>query len=160
MLPFVAGVAVVAAIAGGLLWWQAATSPAVATAQARDLVLDAGSRALVELNTIASDDADAAADRWERNATGPLLAQLRKQREQTVTAAKAARTSSTARPLQAAVTELDRAAGTARLLAALEVRVTTADGQVATKRTRLAAALTRTPDGWLLSEVDVVGLST
>lgn len=155
-----AGLAVLAAVAGAALWWQAATDPVVDVAQTRDVALDAGSRALVELNTIASDDADAAVGRWERGATGPLLEQLQKQREQNVAAARVAKTTASARLLRAAVTELDPKAGTGRVIAALEVRVTTADGQVATKRSRLDAVLARTPDGWKLTAVEVVGLST
>lgn len=160
LLAVLAGFAVLAAAAGGALWWQAAADPSVTAAQTRDVVLAAGSRALVELNTIASDDADAAVGRWERDATGSLLEQLQKKREQNVAAARAARTSASARLLRAAVTELDPSAGTARVIAALEVSVTTADGQVAAKRSRLDAVLTRTSDGWKLSGVEVVGLST
>jgi Mce-associated membrane protein len=155
-----AGLAVLAACVGALLCWQAATDQDVQLAHTREIVLDAGSRALVDLNTIAADDPAAGLDRWVRGATGPLLEQLQEQREQHLAAARDAGTSTSARLLQAAVTELDVEGGTARLIAALEVTVTAADGALEPKRTRLDAELARTPEGWKVAAVEVVGIST
>lgn len=160
LLAALAGLAVLAAGVGGLLWWQAATDPDVQLARTRDVVLDAGSRVLVDLNTIARDDAVAGLDRWERGATGPLLEQLQEQRELNLAAVREAGTSTSARLLRAAVTEVDVDGGTARVIAALEVTVTAADGQVTPKRTRLDAELARTPEGWKVAAVEVVGIST
>jgi Mce-associated membrane protein len=155
-----AGLAVLAAVLGALSWWQAATDPDVQLARTREIVLDAGSRALVDLNAIGRDDAAAGLDRWEHSATGQLLEDLRERREQNLAAVRDVGTSTTARLLGAAVTEVNVEGGTARIIAALEVTVTAADGQMTPKRTRLDAELARTPEGWKVSAVEVVGIST
>jgi Mce-associated membrane protein len=157
LLAAVAGLAVLAAGVGGVSWWQAATDSDVQLARTRDVVLDAGSRALVDLNTIAPDDAEAGLDRWERSATGPLLEDLEGKREQNLAAVRAAGTSTSARLLRAAVTEVD--AGRAHMIAALEVAETGKDGQVTPKRSRLDAELASTPEGWKVTAVEVVGIS-
>jgi Mce-associated membrane protein len=154
-----AGLAVLAAAVGAVLWVQAATDADVQLAHTREVVLEAGSRALVDLNTIAPTDAEAGLDRWERGATGPLLEDLQEKREQNLAAVRDAGTSTSARLLQAAVTEVDVERGTARVIAALEV-TETAGGQPAPKRTRLDADLERTPQGWKVAAVEVVGIST
>jgi Mce-associated membrane protein len=153
-----AGLAVLAAGVGALLWWQAATDPDVQLARTREIVLQAGTRALVDLNTIASADADAGLDRWEHAATGPLLKELQDRRDQNLAAARGAGTSTSARLLGAAVTEVD--ADRARMIAALEVSVTDRDGRATQNRSRLDAELARTPEGWKVAAVEVVGIST
>jgi Mce-associated membrane protein len=150
----------IAAVVAALLWWQAATDPDVQLARTREIALEAGSRALVDLNTIAAGEAEAGFDKWERAATGPLLDQLREQREQNLAAMRSAGSSTSARLLRAAVTEVDVARGTARLIAALEVTETGADGRATPKRSRLDAQLVDTPEGWKVAAVEGVGIST
>ena len=145
----------IATVVGALLW-QAATDPDVQLARARDVVLDAGSRALVDLNTIAPGDAEAALARWERVATGALLEDLQHKREQNLAAVRGAATSTSARLLRAAVTEVD--VDRARMIAALEV-TENKDLQVTRKHSRLDAELARTPEGWKLASVEVVAIS-
>jgi Mce-associated membrane protein len=154
-----AGLAVLAAGVGAVLWVLAATDADVQLAHTREIVLEAGSRALVDLNTIGPADAEAGLDRWERGATGPLLEDLQEKREQNLAAVRDAGTTTSARLLEAAVTEVDVERGTARVIAALEV-TETAGGQPAPKRTRLDADLERTPQGWKVAAVEVVGIST
>ena len=154
--PLLAAWAGFAMVVAGLLWWHAASDPDVQLARARDVVLAAGSRALVELNTIAAADAEAGHDRWERAATGPLLDRLREQREQNLAAVRAAGTTRSVRLLRAAVTEVDVERGTARVIAALEVT----ENAAAPARTRLDAQLVQTPDGWKVAAVEGVGVST
>lgn len=152
-----AGLAVLAACVGCVLWWQAATDPEVRLAHTREVVLDAGARVLVDLNTIGPDDAEADLDRWERGATGPLLEDLRGKREQNLAAVRGVGTSTSARLLRAAVTEVD--ADRARMLAALDVSVTDREGRATQKRSRLDAELARTPEGWKVATVEAVGIS-
>jgi Mce-associated membrane protein len=149
-----------ATVVAALLWWQATTDPDLQLARTRDVVLDAGSRALVDLNTIAAGEVETGLDRWERTATGPLLEQLQEQREQNIAAVRSAGSSTSARLLRAAVTEVDVERGTARMIAALEVTLTAADGRVTPRRTRLDAQLVDTPDGWKVAVVEGVGIST
>ncbi len=154
---FLGAWAALAAVVAALLWWQAAADPDVQLARTRETVLDAGSRALVDLNTIAAGDAAKDLDRWERAATGSLLEQLQDRREQNLVAAQAAGTSTSARVLRAAVTEVD--ADRAHVIAALEVSETGRDGRATQKRSRLDAELARTSEGWKVAAVDVVGIS-
>lgn len=154
--PLLAAWAGFAMVVAGLLWWQTAADPDVQLARTRDVVHDAGARALVDLNTIAAADAEAGLDRWERAATGPLLDQLRERREQNLAAVRAAGTTRSARLLRAAVTEVDVARGTARVIAALEVK----ENATAPTRTRLDAQLVQAPDGWKVAAVEGVGVST
>jgi Mce-associated membrane protein len=56
----------------------------------------------------------------------------------------------------AAVTELDTRAGTAKLIATVQVRVTPATGTATTDRKRFEAGLSRTADGWKLTALTAV----
>lgn len=146
-----------AAVVAAVLSWQAATDPEVQLARTREVVLDVGSRALVDLNTIAAGDAEAGLDAWERAATGPLLERLQEQREQNLAATRATGTSTSARLLRAAVTDVG--ADRAHVIAALEVSETGPDGRATQTRSRLDAELAHTPDGWKVAAVEAVGIS-
>jgi Mce-associated membrane protein len=56
----------------------------------------------------------------------------------------------------AAVTELDTRAGTAKLIATVEVHLTPPAGTPTTDRKRFEADLSRTGDGWKLSALTAV----
>ena len=59
----------------------------------------------------------------------------------------------TSKVLDAAVSELDDRAGTAELIAVVESTVTPDGGQKVTKINRYLTKLTRTDDGWKLSQL-------
>lgn len=56
----------------------------------------------------------------------------------------------------AAVTELDTRAGTAKLIATVQVQVTPAAGAATTDRKRFEAGLSRTAGGWKLTALTAV----
>ena len=58
--------------------------------------------------------------------------------------------------LDAAINDLDEHAGTAKILASVEITIAKAGAAPSTKRNRFAAQLTRTDAGWKLSALDQV----
>ncbi|MEV0067371.1 hypothetical protein [Amycolatopsis sp. NPDC050768] len=89
----------------------------------------------------------------------PLLDQIRAGHAQGVTALQTAKSTTTARVLDAALSQLDPQAGTAQLMAVVEVTARQGTTPAAVKRNRFQATVTRTPDGWKLSAVQPVTVS-
>jgi Mce-associated membrane protein len=121
----------------------------------RDAAIKAGTEIAATLTTLDYKTVDQDLDRWESLATGDLLTQLKSNRTQSAQAVTDAQTTSKGTVLSAALAELDRDKGTARMLAAVSVDVT-AGGEPSTKRQRLSVTLTRTPNGWKASAIDTV----
>jgi Mce-associated membrane protein len=72
--------------------------------------------------------------------------------------ASTARTVSTASLVEAAVTEIDVAAGKARLLAVLDVRVSTGGSPASPRMNRLTVDVARSAGGWKVAGVQAAGL--
>ncbi|HEY2058515.1 MAG TPA: hypothetical protein VGH57_09095, partial [Amycolatopsis sp.] len=125
LLGVVAALAVLAAAWFGWSWWSTAHDDSLARGRDRDAVLAAASTELVALNTIDYRTGAADVDRWIGAATGQYGHDLAGDRQLQIDRATSTKTVSTASLVQAAVTELDPAAGTARLIAVLDVRVGT-----------------------------------
>jgi Mce-associated membrane protein len=159
-LVVIASVAVVLALAAGAWWYVANADSAVATSRDRDAVLDVGGRELVEINTLDYRQADTGLARWSAQVTGPLADEINRGREDNVKSIQDAKTVTTARVLDAAVTKVDSAAGQAGMIVALEITVTPENAAPVTKRSRINAGLTQTPGGWKLASVQVVGMSS
>jgi Mce-associated membrane protein len=164
VMPRLAVGLVVAALAfagwAGWTWWQAGHDEAIGFAQTRDEVLATGRSHVTLLTTLDSADVDAGIDRWLGVSTGPLREELAGTDDRTRATLREAGTVSTGRVLDAAVSELNVRAGTAKLLVSVEIATTKGGGPPATKRNRFVAALTRTDHGWLLSALDQVPLGT
>jgi Mce-associated membrane protein len=128
----------------------------VRTAEVRDAALEDGRQAVETFNTLDHRHLDEDLDRWESAATGDLLAELRENREETATRIRQAKTTTTATVLDAALSDLDEQAGSARMLAAISVGVTVEGQSPTTKRTRIAVTLTRTGDKWKVSGIETV----
>ena len=161
-LPVLAALTACAVVAAALLgasWVGASGDPAVDAARTRDEVLDVTQRELVQINTIDWHAPDGGLGAWQQQVTGPLAQQVAKNRQDNVTNIRNARTVTRARVLDAALTRLEPNAGRASAIAALEVTVTPDGGQPATKFTRVDAGAVRTPQGWKLESVQVVGMS-
>ena len=92
--------------------------------------------------------------RWLSASTGPLHDQLARTDDTTKKTLAANATVATGRVLDAALSELDEHAGTAKMLASVEITMAKQGTAPAVKRNRFAAALSRTPDGWKLSALD------
>lgn len=159
VLTAVTVLAVVVAAVLGVSWARANGDPAVQTARTRDAVLVTAQQELVAINTIDWHEPDGGLGAWQQQVTGPLAAQVGKNRQDNVGSIRGAKTVTRARVVDAAATGVDQRAGRADVLAALEVTVAPDGGQPVTKRSRVDASLARTPQGWKLASVQVVGLS-
>lgn len=148
-----AAVSVLLAAWFGWSWWSAAHSTVANRAQDRDTVLAAAGDALTALNTIDYHDPGPAVDRWIQVTTGELGKTLSGDRQVQLDRATASKTVASARVNQAAVAELNSDAGTARVIAVLDVQLSTNGAPSAPSRARLNAALTRTDAGWKVDSV-------
>lgn len=146
-------VSVLAAAWFGWSWWSAAHDDGLALARDRDAALSAAGSGLVVLNTIDYRTGAHDVDRWLQVTTGQLGRDLSGDRQTQLDRANSTKTIATATLDQAAVTRLDRTAGTAELIAVLTVRVSTGGGASAAKLSRLTVEETRTADGWKVSAV-------
>jgi Mce-associated membrane protein len=137
----------------GWSWWSAAHDDGLAVARDRDGLLSAAGNALVVLNTIDYRTGPQDVDRWLQVTTGQLGKDLGGDRQSQLDRANTTKTVATATLDQAAVTQLNSAAGTAELIALLTVRVSTGGGAPASKLSRLTVETNRTVDGWKVSAV-------
>jgi Mce-associated membrane protein len=156
---------VLALIAGGAAgwtgwsWWSAAHDDSLRFSQTRDEVLRSAEQAVQNLNTLDYRTADSGIDLWIESTTGSLHDQLTQGRQNFLTQIQKAKTITTAKILDGAVTELDDRAGKASVIVAIELTVTPATGRPNTKRERLAGQLTRTGSTWKLSSIGQVPVS-
>lgn len=135
----------------GWSWYDASHDDSLTFSRTRDEVLRAGEQAIQNLNTLDYRNVDQGLALWESSTTGDLHQQIEQGRAQFEQQVRAARTRSTARILDGAVTELDVRAGKAGIIVAVRITVTPATGRPATKLSRLQGQLTRTSVGWQLS---------
>jgi Mce-associated membrane protein len=145
----------------GVAWYWAANDPEQANAAMRDEVLVDARRIVMNLEAVGYDTIDADLSRWESSITGPLLDDFRDNRDRY--AEQIGRTRSKAEPkiVDAAVTELESAAGRATVLVFVDLTVTehydgNETGRV-TKRQRIRLDLTRTDEGWKALAAGPVG---
>ncbi|HET6708392.1 hypothetical protein [Amycolatopsis sp.] len=138
----------------GYEWYSAAHSPSVTYGVARDEALATGRTLVAQLNTLDYHDVDGGLGKWLSASTGPLHDQLARTDEATKKTLAENATVATGRVLDAALSELDEHAGTAKLLASVEITMAKQGTAPAVKRNRFAAALSRTPEGWKLSALD------
>lgn len=144
---------------GGVQWWSASTSTAAEQSAMRDEALRSARSAVETFNTLDHRTVDEGLDRWQATSTGPLAEELAGTRDTSRARIVEARTVTQGTVVDAAVTELDPARGTASVIASVEVVVTPETGAAATKRVRFAAEMTRTDQGWLLSGIAQVPTS-
>jgi Mce-associated membrane protein len=138
----------------GYSWYAAAHATSVTYGVARDEALTTGRTLVAELNTLDYHDVDGGLGKWLSASTGPLHDQLARTDETTKKTLSANATVATGRVVDAALSELDEHAGTAKMLASVEITMAKQGTAPAVKRNRFAAALSRTPDGWKLSALD------
>jgi Mce-associated membrane protein len=135
----------------GWSWYDASHDDSLAYSRTRDDVLRAGEQAIQNLNTLDYRNVDQGLALWAGSTTGDLHQQIEQGRAQFEQQVRAAKTRSTARVLDGAVTELDDRTGKASVIVAVQITVTPATGRPTTKLSRLKGQLTRTPSGWQLS---------
>lgn len=124
----------------------------------RDTVLRIGRAQVAELITLDSHDVDGALRRWLAVTTGPLHDQLAATSDTTKTTLRTAGTVATGTVLDAAVSELDQRAGTAKLLVSVEITTAKQGQPDSAKRNRFLAGLSRAQGDWKLSALDQVPL--
>lgn len=106
----------------GWSYWQAGHAEPVRFATARDQVERAGRAQIAALNTFDPRHADATLRRWLDATTGPLHDELQRSSALNRQKIEQARSGATGTVTDLAVTELDTRAGTARIIATVQVR--------------------------------------
>ncbi|GAA4481415.1 hypothetical protein GCM10023191_000310 [Actinoallomurus oryzae] len=151
-----------AACAGyfGWSWYGAAHDDSLAYSRDRDAVLRAAEQGVQNMNTLDYRKVDQGLATWEASSTGDLHQELVQGRAQFAQQVRTAKTVTSAKILDAAVTELDDRAGKAGAIVAVQITVTPPTGSPATKQSRMRAQLTRTPSGWKLSALGQAPLGT
>jgi Mce-associated membrane protein len=149
----VAVIGLVGVLVFGTLYGLARFGPGVNTANGRDDALVAARQIAVNLQTLDYATVDKGLDIWQSSATGPLLAEIQKNRLQYSDQLRKVQTTSTASVVDAALSDLDLGAGTATALAAVDVKTTqSVNGTPSlpvTRQVRIKLELVRVPDaGW------------
>lgn len=146
-------VAVLYAAGAGLWYWQSTGTQAVAGGQLRDQALAAATREVTELNTVNYKAIGAAQSRWLADTTGSLRAQIVKTNASAKTQIRKVQTSSAAKVTSAAVTALNRQAGTATVIAVVQVKQVAVSGGVNTVINRYICLLARHDGRWQISSL-------
>jgi Mce-associated membrane protein len=155
--PVLAVAAVLAAAAAifaaqsGWAWYSAARAGTSALAQTRDQVLQAGEQEVQNFNTLDYRHVGAGLNLWEQSSAGPLRAQITAARSQFEKEVEQAKTVTTAKILDAALVTLDVRAGTASIIAAVQLNVIPSQGTPVSKQARLVGQLIKTASGWKLT---------
>jgi Mce-associated membrane protein len=153
-----AGVLLVVAVAFAA-WsgWSWLSAPrASGGAQIRDQALRAGEQAVLNFNTLDYRTVGQGVKLWEQSSTGSLHDEVVAGQAAFEQQIVQARTVTTAKILDGALTGLNAQAGRASVIVALQITVTPASGAAATKQSRLTGQLIRTPSGWKLSALGQV----
>jgi Mce-associated membrane protein len=144
-------VAVLFAAWAGLSWLTAPRASAVA--EARDEALREGEQAVLNFNTLSYRTVGQGLKLWEQSSAGALHTEIAAGRSAFEQQIKQAKSVTTAKILDAALTTLNVRAGKASIIVAMQITVTPAHGAAATKQSRQVGVLTRTPSGWKLSSL-------
>ncbi|MFI0479232.1 hypothetical protein [Actinomadura sp. 9N215] len=135
----------------GHAYRSASDDASLTYAAERDRVLAAADQAIVNLNTLDHRDVDGGLKVWQDSSTAQLYDEIVQGRARLKSDIEKAQTTSTAKVLESALTELDTRAGKAAVIAAVNVTITRADGKPVSNLRRFAGQLTRTSSGWKLS---------
>ncbi len=137
--------------------WSWLSAPrASGDAQVRDQALRAGEQAVLNFNTLNYRTVGQGVKLWEQSSTGSLHYEVVAGQAAFEQQIEQAKTVTTAKILDGALTGLNAQAGRASVIVALQITVTPASGSAATKQSRLAGQLIRTPSGWKLSSLGQV----
>ncbi|WP_134665513.1 MULTISPECIES: hypothetical protein [unclassified Amycolatopsis] len=151
-----AGIALTAAAAfaawSAWSWHAAATAPASTAGATRDEAVTAGRALITTVTTFDPQHRDQTLTHWQSATTGALQTTLPSNVPPDGSA-------TTGHVLDAGLSDLDADAGTAKLLASVEITVTKDGTAQPIRRTRLAATMTRTASGWKLSSLEQLGVA-
>ncbi|WP_219825380.1 hypothetical protein [Nonomuraea typhae] len=135
----------------GWAWVGAAGDEGLGYSRLREEVLRSGTQAVQNMNTLSHRSVERDLALWEDSTAAQLHQQIVQGRGTFAAEIAKAGTTTTAKVMEAALTELDAAAGTARIIAAVRITVIPPQGEPAVKKSRLVGELTRTAGGWKLS---------
>ncbi|TWP46343.1 hypothetical protein FKR81_35995 [Lentzea tibetensis] len=137
----------------GVSWYGNAHGDTAGYAGQRDEALMAGQVGINNFLTLDYRKVDEDLNRWLSSSTGELRSEIDKDRESRKKQLVDAKTITTSKVLGAAVTELDDRSGKAKVIAVVESTVTPEGGEAVRKVNRYVTELTRTEDGWKLSQL-------
>ncbi|SRR6266516_6985944 len=150
-------------VAAGFAGWSgsswnlaAAHADPAAYSRTRDAALQAGEQAVQNFNALDYRNVGPGIRLWEESSTGALHSEIVAGRAQFEQQIRRAKTVTTARILDGALTALNTRAGTASIIVAIQLTVTPTHGAPVVKQSRLAGQLTRTAAGWRLSALSQV----
>jgi Mce-associated membrane protein len=146
-------------IAGLIVYLTAGGSSADRAAQVRDEVLLDARQDVVVLNTLDYRSVDQGLKRWSAASTGTLHDSLTRVGAATRQHIVSARKITTAKVLDAAVVALNQDAGSATVIAAVQLRVASPGGSATIKRERLRAEMARVDGTWKVSSLEQVGVT-
>lgn len=143
----------------GWSWHTADAATPSGPAQQRDTALSEGEQAVQNFNTLDYRHVDQGIRLWLQSSAGALHSQVQRSRTSFAQQVQQAKTVTTARVLDGALTALNAHAGTASIIVALQVTVMPPSGTPVTKRSRLQGQLIHTAAGWRLTEIGQVPVS-
>jgi len=135
----------------GWSWYHAAHSTSLGYAKTRDVVLSAAEQGVLNFNTLDYRNASQGLRLWLSSSTGTLHSELAQDLSQEVTLVQQRKTITSAKILDAAVTQLDTSSGTASVMVAVSVTITPASSSPYTEQESEIGQLTDTASGWKLS---------
>ena len=141
------------AVFSGFIWYSSASSSESSYATTRDDALRSGQVGITNFLTLDYRKVDEDLQRWLNSSTGDLRAEIDKDKVSRKKQLVDAKSVTSSKVLDAAITELDDRAGSASMIAVVESTVTPGNGQKVTKINRYLTRLTRTEDGWKLSQL-------
>lgn len=160
--PALAGLAAVAVLLAGwegYSWWS--TSRATSnTIDARDSALRAAMELAVTLQTVEPNHPEESMRSWQQASTGALLQKLQSDANTYLAELRKTPSTSQATVVDAALTDVDAAAGTATVITALDVSqaalVNGVAGAPTTRQLRVKLALVRTDQGWKVASSGLI----
>lgn len=135
----------------GWSWLSTANSATLSLAETRDQALQAGEQEILNLNTLDYRTVHQGLAIWLASSTGRLHRYFAANHAAFAEDVITTKSVTTAKVLDAALTQLNVAAGTATIIAAVEVTVIPPAGGPTVKTESEQGQLTRTPAGWKLS---------
>jgi Mce-associated membrane protein len=132
-------------------YWQTTHDDSLAFSKTRDQVSKSAREAIATLNTIDVRQPDPGLRAWLEVTTGPLREELNRSNNANRAKLQQAGISTEGVVTDLAVTELDLRAGTAQVIATVEIKMTRLSGTPeGSDRKRFAATLARTGGDWKL----------
>jgi Mce-associated membrane protein len=153
-----AAIVAAAVFLGWSAWavWQDDPAARTGPERVRDVVLRSAREQIAALNTMNPAQVDAGLRAWSSASTGALRDQLQRDEPQNRVKIGRSRTTAAATVTGAAVTSLDIAAGKAKVIASVQVKLALQGGSPTLQRKRFEAGTVRTPSGWKLESITAI----